>query len=134
MPAMKGKSTRPSQAFDFSGWDRRDEARARGVRDLLDRLAASRGALERLLQEEGVTEAWIFGSVARGTPRVDSDVDMAVAGCRPDRLYRLAARIERELSLPLDLVDLHRAPADLAQAVRTDGIRLIPQASSHDQA
>jgi hypothetical protein len=53
---------------------------------------------------------------------------------RPDRFYRLAARIERELSLPLDLVDLDRAPADLAQAVRTDGIRLIPQASSHDQA
>jgi predicted nucleotidyltransferase len=134
MPAMKANSTRPSEALDLSGWDRRDEARARGARDLLDRVAASRGALERLLLEEGITEAWIFGSVARGTPRPDSDVDIAVAGCRPDRFYRLAARIERELSLPLDLVDLDRAPSDLAQAVRSNGVRLIPRAPSHDQA
>jgi predicted nucleotidyltransferase len=126
--------TAPSpQPFDLSGWRRRDEARAHAVRALLDRVAAARGDLERLLLDEAVTEAWLFGSIARGMPRPESDVDIAVAGCRPERFYALAAALERVLALPLDLIDLDRAPADVAAAVRTGGLRLLPRNCDDDQ-
>lgn len=133
MAAPEPRRAPPPRAPDFSGWRRRDDARARAVRDLLERVAVARGALERLLLAEGVTEAWLFGSVARGTPRPESDVDIAVAGCRPDRFYGLAAALERALALPLDLVDLDRAPPDVAAAVRAEGLRLVPRIAVDDQ-
>jgi predicted nucleotidyltransferase len=133
MAATGPDTARSPQTLDLSGWRRRDEARARAVRALLDRVAAARGELERLLLDEGVSDAWLFGSVARGTPRSDSDVDIAVAGCPPDRFYALAAALERALALPLDLVDLDRAPADLAAAIRAGGIRLLPRNADDDQ-
>lgn len=133
MAALERRTTPSSHELDLSGWTRRDEARARDVRQLLDRVETARGALVSILVAAGVTEAWIFGSVAHGTPRPESDVDMAVAGCPPDRFYRLAAELERALALPLDLVDLDHAPSDLAEAIRTHGLRIVPPLASHDQ-
>lgn len=127
-PDSRPRPTRTdhSPAFDLSGWTRRDEARVRAAQELLERVADAREKLERILAAEGVTEAWIFGSIARGTPHPDSDVDIAVAGCRPDRFYKLAAALERALSIPLDLLDLDRAPLDITEDVRASGIRLVP--------
>ena len=74
----------------------------------------------------GVHALWLFGSVARGKARPDSDVDLLVELERPIDLFRL---IELEGSLsslmewPVDLVEraaLHPALKDyiLAEAVR----------------
>lgn len=78
----------------------------------------------------GVAAAWLFGSVARGTARAGSDVDVAILTDDPsvrglDALrLGLEGEIERALGIPTQLVVLDRAPADLAHRVLRDGILL----------
>lgn len=84
-------------------------------------------AVVRILEPLGVEALWVFGSVARGTPRPDSDVDLgglfrmppdldALLGARAD----LAALVGREA----DLVDLEAVSPILAYEVVKHG-RLI---------
>ncbi|MGA7982404.1 MAG: nucleotidyltransferase domain-containing protein [Chromatiaceae bacterium] len=56
--------------------------------------------------------AVLFGSLARGTQRDDSDVDIAVASERPlpsERRLRLLEALAISLGRPVDLVDLKTA-------------------------
>jgi predicted nucleotidyltransferase len=69
------------------------------MRDLLKRGAA-------LLTSEGAREVYVFGSVASGTVREGSDVDLAVAGLPPERFYATMARLENLFDRSVDLVDL----------------------------
>lgn len=98
-------------------------------------------AIERRLREffearaeaEGIAAAWLFGSVARGTARPDSDVDVGVlfredppqtlAGYRFD----LETELELLLGLPVQLVVVNRAPSDLVFRVLRDGKLLVNQ-------
>ncbi len=79
----------------------------------------------------GIVCAWLFGSVARGTSRPDSDVDVAVLLERdpPPTLDASAAAmggdIEAAIGLPVDLVILNRAPVDLIHRVLRDGVLLV---------
>ena len=85
---------------------------------------------------EGIAAAWLFGSVARGTARPDSDVDVGVLFREdPPRSltgYRfdLEADLEAVAGLPVQLVVLNRAPVDLAIRVLRDGKLLVNQAPS----
>jgi predicted nucleotidyltransferase len=82
-------------------------------------------------EAEGIAAAWLFGSVARGTAGPRSDVDVGVlfteeppatlAGLR----LGLEGELERLLGLPVQLVVLNRAPADLVQRVLRDGVLLV---------
>ena len=90
-------------------------------------------AVERLRRafvgcEQGIAAAWLFGSVARGTSRPGSDLDVAVlldpapergtcASLRLDLRAALEARLGREI----DLVVLNHAPPDLVHRVLRDG-------------
>lgn len=94
------------------------------------KVVAAIPVLETILAEHGVGEAFLFGSMASGSPRRGSDVDIAVASCPPARFYRLAAKLERALGLPLDLIDLDGAPADFAEQIRSHGQRIYPPARS----
>lgn len=72
--------------------------------EVLERVAlAARGALSGL----DVSEAWVFGSVARGEASEGSDVDMRLV-CGPGvgfgDLYRAAERMGSELGRRVDLV------------------------------
>ena len=40
------------------------------------------------LRDFGVAAAWVFGSVARGTERPDSDLDLLVTFSQPTTLFR----------------------------------------------
>lgn len=96
-------------------------------------------AIERRLREifearaeaEGIAAAWLFGSVARGTNRPDSDVDVGVLFREDPPLtlasYRfdLEADLERRLRFPVQLVVLNRAPSDLVFRVLRDGKLLV---------
>lgn len=70
---------------------------------------------------DGIVCAWLFGSIARGTGRPDSDVDVAVLceGESPRTLdasaVAMGGDIEAATGLPVDLVILNRAPVDLVQ-------------------
>jgi len=109
---------------EYPEWSRRSEAARRAGLLLTERVRDQRHALELIFAESGVGEAYLFGSVAHGQGRPGSDVDIAVAGCPPAKFYQLAARLERALALPLDLVDLDMAPSDFAGPIRQHGLRL----------
>jgi predicted nucleotidyltransferase len=88
-------------------------------------------------EDEGIAAAWLFGSVARGTARPDSDVDVGVL-YREDPPRTLAGigqvfNLEQELTeitdLPIQVVALNRAPVDLIIRVLRDGKLLLGQDS-----
>jgi uncharacterized protein YutE (UPF0331/DUF86 family)/predicted nucleotidyltransferase len=93
--------------------------------------AKLRGYLSTHGESEGLAAAYLFGSVARGTARPDSDVDMGVLYVDepPPGLAglggHLEAALESLLRLPVQLVVLNRAPVDLAKRVLRDGILLL---------
>lgn len=109
------------EPFDLSEWSRRDETARSASLALAAKVKDKTPELQGILAEHDVGEAYLFGSVARGVARAGSDVDIAVGGCLAAGFYRLAAKLERALGLPLDLVDLDRAPRDFAEEVRRTG-------------
>jgi predicted nucleotidyltransferase len=98
-------------------------------------------AIERRLRDffaeraeaEGIAAAWLFGSVARGKARADSDVDVGVlftetpprtlAGCRFD----LEGELELLLRIPVQLVVLNHVSPELAVQVIREGKLLADQ-------
>jgi predicted nucleotidyltransferase len=87
---------------------------------------------ERLVPvPQGVVAIYLFGSVARGTARASSDVDVGVLYevTPPATLeglgFDLAARLEPAIGRTVDLVVLNRAPADLIHRVLRDGILVV---------
>jgi len=86
--------------------------------------------IARLARVEGLVAAYLFGSQARGTASAASDVDIAlVMTSAPKTLNDLqldvAADLERELGLPVDVVVLNHAPSDLIHRVLRDGELLV---------
>ena len=85
---------------------------------------------------EGLATAYLFGSLARGTARPDSDVDVGVlyVDAPPPGLegltFHLEAELERLLRRPVHLIVLNRAPVDLAKRVLRDGCLLLDRDSS----
>jgi predicted nucleotidyltransferase len=89
-------------------------------------LSALRGALRT---EHNVRFALLFGSVARGTSTVESDVDVLVALRDPDieRVVELGAKLTSATGRHVDVVRLQDAesePSLLAEAI-TDGRVLV---------
>ncbi len=82
-------------------------------------------------EAEGLAAAYLFGSVARGTARPESDVDVGLLYVdeAPPGLAglggHLQAALERLLGLPVQLVVLNRAPVDLGKRVLRDGILVL---------
>jgi predicted nucleotidyltransferase len=82
-------------------------------------------------ETEGLAAAYLFGSVARGTARPESDVDVGVlfTDDPPASLDGLALNLEAELEQllhqPVQIVVLNRAPVDLSKRVLRDGKLLL---------
>jgi predicted nucleotidyltransferase len=74
--------------------------------------------------------AYLYGSQARGEAGPRSDVDIAVLlECSPPPTLDgmgldLAMEIDEHVGVPVDLVILNRAPADLIHRILRDGILL----------
>lgn len=75
-----------------------------------------------------VSAAWVFGSVGRDELRPDSDVDVGVLFAEAPKPVldappaRLEAALEAALARDVQVVDMHRAPCDLAHRVLRDGV------------
>jgi predicted nucleotidyltransferase len=79
---------------------------------------------EFLLAEPGLTLAVVHGSVAAGTMRPDSDVDVAVLFARPldgARKMDLAARLEQRVSRTVDLADLSALSGTILRRILCHG-------------
>jgi hypothetical protein len=80
------------------------------------------------VEHHGTVAVYVFGSVARDTAGVGSDVDVAVLLAEdPPRTLEglcldLQDRLSEVLARPVDLVVLNRAPADLVHRVLRDGV------------
>ena len=80
--------------------------------------------------DDGIICVYLYGSLARGQGRRESDIDIAVlyATEPPSTLdglgLELGNALERRLGRPVDLVVLNRAPVDLIHRVLRDGILL----------
>jgi predicted nucleotidyltransferase len=78
----------------------------------------------------GASAVYVFGSVARGTSRDDSDVDIGVLfAVAPEptfdaQPFGLEGELERYLGRAVQIVVLNRAPVDLRSRVLRDG-RLV---------
>lgn len=62
-----------------------------------------------LLRSLGAREVYVFGSVASGKVRKDSDIDLAVSGLPPESFFGTLARLTDLLDRSVDLVDLDDA-------------------------
>jgi predicted nucleotidyltransferase len=59
-----------------------------------------------ILKEAGCTAVLLFGSLASGNVREESDIDLAVRGCPKGKFFHLVGRLLLELDYPVDLVNL----------------------------
>lgn len=69
-----------------------------------------------------VNVAIVFGSVARGAERPDSDVDVAVLAAADVDLATLSASISARVGREVDVVSLHDVSIPLIDAVLRDGL------------
>jgi len=60
----------------------------------------------RILKDGGCAEVFLFGSLAEGCSRPDSDIDLAVRGCPPEKFFKLYGDLMWGLKHKFDLVDL----------------------------
>jgi predicted nucleotidyltransferase len=59
-----------------------------------------------IMQAAGAEAVYLFGSIAEGSFRPDSDVDLAVSGLPPDKFFHTMGQLLQLMPRPLDLVDL----------------------------
>jgi predicted nucleotidyltransferase len=80
---------------------------------------------------EGLAAVYLFGSVARGTARVQSDVDVGVLfqdepeSVLTSSTMRLEGELERVLGRRCQVVAMNTAPVDLAIRVLRAGVLLL---------
>ncbi len=105
------------------------------ARSRLDALMTARAASRRRtaveraraaldwLAAEGV-EAAVVGSLARGTFREHSDVDVLILACPPHRKYTLETGVERHMGdLPFDVLYLDELPPPLRDRAEREAVR-----------
>lgn len=92
-----------------------------------------------LEQQPDVLAAYLFGSLARGRGKQDSDVDIAVlfTPSMQDKFARFDRRLEMEIALeeklkrPVQVVDLGTASPGLQHQVRKYGLLLVDKDRSY---
>ena len=60
----------------------------------------------KILKDGGCKEVFLFGSLAKGRSGDNSDVDLAIRGCPPERFFSLYGDLMFALKHRVDLVDL----------------------------
>ncbi|HKV10967.1 MAG TPA: nucleotidyltransferase domain-containing protein [Thermoanaerobaculia bacterium] len=92
--------------------------RSRKIDELLKKGAS-------LLRAAGAREVYLFGSMAEGREREDSDVDLAVSGLPPEIFYATMARLSNLFERDVDLVDLDDPSPFVAYLKEKGGLRRV---------
>lgn len=97
----------------------------------VDRIEEVRSLVGEVLADQPVLFSYLFGSVARGDARDDSDLDVALAfdaSVGPEerfqRTLRIGGELERRTGLEVDVVDLGDAPLRLQGRILIERIVL----------
>lgn len=116
--------------FDTSVLDRAIAERAAELEcRRLNTLTEVVAVMDEYLPRYGVTEAYIFGSLARsGSYHEESDIDIAVVwdGCHD--FFGMAADVSRVLGQDVDILPLEQLP--FAAKIKLEGIRWTPTDSA----
>lgn len=85
---------------------------------------------EAELREAGITALYLFGSVARGDARADSDVDLMcdLDSAKPIGLFAFSGmqlRLQEVLDTKVDLVESAYIRPSIAARVRQDQVRIF---------
>lgn len=64
-----------------------------------------------ILKGAGCTDVFLFGSLATGKVKGQSDIDLAIRGFPKGKFFHLLGRLLLELDYPVDLVNLDRQDA-----------------------
>lgn len=75
----------------------------------------------KILKENGVTEVFIFGSIANGKFNKNSDIDIAVKGLKQENFYKVASILMFELENQFDLIDLDDKENRFSQMILSMG-------------
>jgi len=92
---------------------------------------ANQSTLER---HSGLELAFVFGSVATGTARDDSDLDIAVQAAQPLSAVQKMAVIgdmAEGMGRPVDLIDLRTVGEPLLGQILSHGRRLLGSSDAH---
>jgi len=100
---------------------RREAAQAEGAHRAAQLRARLPVAGARLREVYGVTGVRLFGSLANGTCRADSDVDLAVSGLERARYFEALADLMEILGAPVDLIRMEEAPQSLRERIDAEG-------------
>lgn len=117
---MAGMDTVVS-AEHLAAWRRLAEFEARANSAAADRARAELPGLVAILRRQyGAGRIVLFGSLARGRFRADSDIDLAAEGIPPDRFFDAYGELIATSSFPVDLKPLEALePRFLARVLAT---------------
>ncbi|MGQ9631379.1 MAG: nucleotidyltransferase family protein [bacterium] len=93
--------------------DRREEE----ARDAIQKIV-------EMLRDRGANEAYLVGSLADGNFDLESDIDIAVEGVKPEEYFSLLAEVN-ELGFKVDLIDLRACGDPFADHLRRRGVKLL---------
>jgi predicted nucleotidyltransferase len=79
----------------------------------------------KALKALGGTRVVLFGSLATGRFRKDSDIDIAVEGLSVDAYFKALGMLEEKLdTVHFDLVDMKEATPSVKKRIQREGIQL----------
>lgn len=61
-----------------------------------------------ILKAAGCKDIFLFGSLANGNAKENSDIDIAVSGCPNGEYFSLLGKLLMEIHHPIDLIDLDK--------------------------
>lgn len=61
---------------------------------------------KEILKEFGVSEIFVFGSIANGSSKESSDIDIAVIGLSADKFFYAYSKLAMKLDHEVDLISL----------------------------
>ena len=102
----------------------------------MDSLSTEQVIADHYRGKPGVAAVYLFGSVARGTDRADSDVDIGVLFEQPPASQLMAqpfddeAALSEQLKRPVQVIVMNGAPPDLVHRIMRDGVLVLEVSKS----
>lgn len=84
--------------------------------------------IKKMLEEEGIKKAGIFGSYARGEQKKNSDIDILIEveeNLSLTDLVRIKMRLEKKLGKEIDLVEYNSIHPLIKKQVLMEEVRII---------